>query len=149
MSATFRLLLVCDPDSLASHSVSENQTVTINRGLVGWLAVACLLGAGAAILLETDEVKLWQGVFTRVGIVLAALWMALPKDGTLGRWANVSITTLIGIIVAIFVVARNPKQYVPIVMAVAVIARFLRPREKPRPPRDFTSSTPSSTNDQS
>ena len=117
--------------------MSENQTVTINRGLVGGLALASLVGAGVSFLWETDDVPFWQGVFTRVGIVLAALWLALPKDGTLGPWANVSLTTLIGIIVAIFVVARNPKQYVPIVLAVAVIARYLRPPDKPRPPREF------------
>ena len=118
----------------------ENQTVTINRSLVGWLALASLVGAGVAFRLETDEVTLWQGVFSRVGLVLTALWMALPKDGTLGRWANVSLTTLIGIVIALLVVVRNPKQYVPLLLVAAVVARFLRPREKPRPPREFTSS---------
>ena len=72
MSATVRLLLVCDVQARASLSVSENQTVTINRSLVGWLALASLLGAGAAFILETEEITLWQGVFSRVGLVLTA-----------------------------------------------------------------------------
>ena len=118
--------------------MSENQKVTINRGLVGWLALASLLGAGASFLFEADDVNVWQGIFTRVGIVLTALWMALPKDGTLGNWANVSLTTLIGIVAAIFVVARNPRQSVPMLLAVAAIGRLLRPRDKPRPPREFS-----------
>lgn len=117
--------------------MSENQTVTINRTLVGVLAIACLIGAGAAFLYEDDDVNMWRGIFTRLGLVLTALWMALPKDGTLGKWANVSLTTLIGIILAVFMVARNPRQYVPLMLAVAAIGRFLRPREKARPPREF------------
>ena len=119
-------------------AVSENQKVTINRGLVGWLALASLLGAGASFVFEGEDVNVWQGIFTRVGIVLTALWMALPKDGTLGNWANVSVTTLIAIVAAIFVVARNPRQSVPVLLAVAAIGRFLRPRDKPRPPREFS-----------
>ncbi len=122
-------------------TVSENQTVTINRRLVGVLALASLIGAGAAFFYEEDEVNMWRGIFTRVGLVLTALWMALPKDGTLGKWANVSITTLIGIMVAIFMVARNPRQYVPLMLAVAAIGRFLRPRDKARPPREFRESS--------
>ncbi len=117
--------------------MSENQTVTINRAMVGVLAIACLIGAGAAFLYEDDDVNMWRGIFTRVGLVLTALWMALPKDGTLGKWANVSMTTLIGIMVAIFMIARNPRQYVPLMLAVAAIGRFLRPREKNRPTREF------------
>jgi hypothetical protein len=117
--------------------VSENQTVTVNRTLVGVLAIACLIGAAAAFLYEDDDVNMWRGIFTRVGLVLTALWMALPKEGTLGKWANVSLTTLIGITLAIFMVARNPRQYVPLMLAVAAVGRFLRPREKARPAREF------------
>lgn len=117
--------------------MSENQTVTINRNLVGVLALASLIGAVAAFIYEDDEVNMWRGIFTRVGLVLTTLWMALPKDGTLGKWANVSITTLIGMMVAIFMVARNPRQYVPLLLVLAAIGRFLRPREKARPPREF------------
>ena len=118
-------------------AVSENQTVTINRTLVGVLALTCLIGAVAAFFYEEDDVNMWRGIFTRVGLVLTALWMALPKDGALGKWANVSLTTLIGIMAAIFMVARNPRQYVPLLLVVAAIARFLRPREKARPTREF------------
>lgn len=117
--------------------MSEHQSVTINRTLVGVLAIVCLIGACAAFLYEEDDVNMWRGIFTRVGLVLGALWMALPKDGTLGKWANVSLTTLVGVMLAIFMVARNPRQYVPLVLAVAAIGRFLRPREKARPPREF------------
>ena len=115
------------------------QPVTINRGLVGCLALGCLIGAAASFVYETEEVNVWQSAFTRVGIVMTALWMALPRDGRLGSWANVSLSTIIGIVGAIFFVSNKPKQLLtilPILLGVAAIGFFLRPREKQRPPRE-------------
>lgn len=115
--------------------MSDQPPVTINRSLVGWLALACWISAGVSLGFDAEGVPLWQAVSTRVGLVLTALWMALPKDGRLGNWANVSMTTLIAIVAAIFVAARNPWRTIPIILAVAAVARMLRPRDKPRPPR--------------
>lgn len=113
-----------------------DQRVTINRPLVGGLALLCIAGAVASFFVEAKDVNVWQGILTRVSIVLTALWLALPKDGTLGNWASVSVTTLIALVASIFVVARDPKRFLPILLAVAAIARFLRPKEKTRPPRN-------------
>lgn len=121
------------------------ERITVNRSLVGWLALGCVGGAAASFFLEADQVNIWQSILTRVGIVLTALWMALPKDGTLGNWANVSVSTLVGIVLAIFVVARNPRQSLPMLIVVAVIGYFLRPREKRRPPRDFSTKRSTET----
>ncbi len=116
-----------------------DQKVTINRSLVGWLAMAFL--AGFVIALVTgpkDSADVWQGICSRVGVVLGALWLALPKDGTLGKWAEVSILKLAVIVLAIVAVVRAPRKYLPILLAIAAAGRFLRPPEKVRPPRDFT-----------
>ncbi len=115
-----------------------NQKVTINRRLVGWLALAFLVGAVISFTSEGDTVNMWQGICTRVGVVLGTLWLALPKDGTLGKWAEVSMTKLLVIVLALIVVVRAPQRYVPILLAVAAAGRYLRPPEKPRPPREFT-----------
>ncbi len=115
-----------------------DQKVTVNRRLVGCLALAFLAGAVVAFTSEGDSVNLWQGICTRVGVVLGALWLALPKDGTLGKWAEVSMTKLALIVLGLIVVVRAPQRYVPILLAVAAIGRYLRPRDKPRPPREFT-----------
>ncbi len=116
-----------------------DQKVTINRRLVGCLALAFLVGAVASFATEDKEAAtLWQGVCTRLGVVLGALWLALPKDGTLGKWAEVSMTKLLVIILALVVVVRAPQRYLPILLAVAAASRYLRPPDKPRPPREFT-----------
>ena len=115
-----------------------DQKVTINRRLVGCLALAFLVGAVIAFTREGDSVNMWQSICTRVGVVLGALWLALPKDGTLGKWAEVSMTKLLVIILALIVVVRAPQRYVPILLAVVAAGRYLRPPDKPRPPREFT-----------
>ena len=119
-----------------------DQKVTINRRLVGCLALAFLVGAVVAftraLTKEDDSVNMWQSICTRVGVVLGALWLALPKDGTLGKWAEVSMTKLLVIVLALIVVVRAPQRYVPILLAVAAAGRYLRPPDKPRPPREFS-----------
>jgi NhaP-type Na+/H+ or K+/H+ antiporter len=114
-----------------------DQKVTINRRLVGYLTLAFLAGALVAFTQDGDSVNFWQGICTRVGVVLGALWLALPKDGTLGKWAEVSMAKLLVIVLALIVVVRAPQRYAPILLAVVAAGRYLRPPEKPRPPREF------------
>jgi hypothetical protein len=123
--------------------VFVDQKVTINRRLVGCLALVFLVGAGIMFATEDSSqggsADLWQNILFRVGMVLATFWMALPKDGSLGKWAEeVSMTKLLVIVVAIVMFVRAPRQYLPILLAIAAAARFLRPPEKPRPPRAFS-----------
>lgn len=115
-----------------------DQKVTINRSLVGWLALAFLTGFAFSLVTgPKDSADPWQGIFSRVGVVLGTLWLALPKDGTLGKWAEVSVLKLV-VIVAMFVaVVRAPRKYLPILLAIGAAARFLRPPDKLRPPRQF------------
>jgi small basic protein len=117
-----------------------DQKVTINRSLVGWLALGFLVGAVIAFATEeSDTANLALSICARVGVVLGTMWMALPKDGTLGKWAEVSIAKLVVIVVIFVTVVRTPKKflpYLPILLAVAAAGRFLRPRDKVRPPRN-------------
>ena len=115
-----------------------DQKVTINRSLVGWLALAFLTGFVITFFTESkDSVDLWQGICSRVGVTLGALWLALPKDGSLGKWAEVSLLKLAVIVVMFIAVVRAPRKYLPILLAIGAVARFLRPPDKVRPPRDF------------
>lgn len=119
-----------------------DQKVTINRSLVGWLALAFLAGFVISLVTGTAEkADVWQGICSRVGVVLGALWLALPKDGSLGKWGEVSILKLIVILLIIVTAVRSPKRfvpYLPILLAVAAASRYLRPPTKTRPPRQFS-----------
>lgn len=119
----------------ARRGTSVDQKVTINRSLVGWLSLAFL--TGFVISFFTDKADVWQGICSRVGVMLGALWLALPKDGSLGKWAEVSLLKL-AVIIAIFIgFVRAPRKWLPILLAIGAAARFLRPPDKLRPPRDF------------
>jgi len=116
----------------------NDEKITINRSLVGILALLCL-GAAIAIWLanpDSQNGRLWLAGFVRVGLVMCAFWLALPSRHREAAWANVSPTILIGMVAAILVAALRPKMarvVIPILFLLAVLSVVLRPREKQRP----------------
>ena len=109
--------------------------ITINRTLVGVLALGCLL-AGAAIWIGAPDDKqwiMWRGAFTRVGLLMSAFWLALPYGSRDAAWANVTPWSFLGIILAIVGIARFPRVAVPVLIVLAVAGFVLRPRPKKRP----------------
>jgi hypothetical protein len=114
-------------------------TVPVNRGLLGVLAVACLLiSVGLAIAQLGDQADKWQGAFMRVGVLLSAIWIALPSRENDPAWANVSIWNLLGGVLALVLVARL-RIPLKLILPLAVVATgailLLRPRSKIRPRR--------------
>ncbi len=112
------------------------KSVSVNRTLVGVIAVACLC-AGLAIGLMDSFANLWCAAFVRVGLVTGALWIALPSRGRDAAWANISPLTLVVVILGALLFARRPKVFFPLLALFAVLGLFLRPRGRPRsrPPR--------------
>ncbi len=115
------------------------KSVTVNRTLVGVIAVACLC-AGLAIGVVDSLANLWCGAFVRVGLVTGALWIALPSRGRDAAWANISPLTLVVVILGALVVARRPKVFFPLLVVFGILGLFLRPRGRQRrraqPPRE-------------
>jgi hypothetical protein len=113
-----------------------NDKIAINRTLVGVLAICCLVGAVSLHLLVpgSDEARLWLAGFIRVGLVLAAFWIALPSGDRQAAWANLSRNTLIGIVLGMLALFRLPFRIVlPVAISIAVIGYMLHPRGKQRP----------------
>lgn len=100
-----------------------------------------LIGAVVSFVVEeSDSATVAQSICTRVGVLLGTLWLALPKDGALGRWAEVSIAKFAVILLIVVAVVRAPQRllrYLPILLAIAAVGRYLRPRAPQRPPREF------------
>ena len=103
--------------------------------MVGVLALACLAAWGAMFYLPetTNASELWQGSFLRVGIMLAAFWIALPARGRDAAWSGIHASTLGGAVLIVFLTARLKFAVIPIAAAIITIGLFLRPRNKPRP----------------
>ena len=110
----------------------SHEKIAVNRTLVGVLALACLIAAGVIMFqgATAGNALMWQGAFVRVGIVMAAFWLALPTKNREAAYANVSPTTFVGLILGIFAVARYPRTVLPVLIVIAVIGYFLRPRRR-------------------
>jgi drug/metabolite transporter (DMT)-like permease len=113
---------------------------TVNRPLVGSLALGLL---GFALVLS-----IWPGMISgpagatlcgvaaRVGIVMAALWLALPSRGRPAAWANLSTTSLASAAMAVMAIFRVPfRIMIPLSATVMVLGFVLRPKPLQRPER--------------
>lgn len=115
----------------AADRPMTDQRVPVNRTLVGLIALTCLGAAAAIGVVDTWE-NLWCAAFMRVGLLMAAFWLALPSGRREAAWANLSPYTIVGALVAVFIVARW-RSALPIVIGVGALALVLRPRQRRRP----------------
>ncbi len=113
-------------------SNASGKQITINKLKTGIVAISCFVGAMIVYLLERDLSNVWFSILLRIGLVMSAIWLALPSKSKPAAWANVSPTTLGIIVVAIVGIGYRPKIALPIIVGVAVIGYFLKPREKKR-----------------
>jgi hypothetical protein len=112
------------------------QRIPINRSAVGWIALGCL---AAAVGLEpwvgeSSGLSLWQSALGRVGIVMGALWLALPGRNQDAPWLSLSPKSIAGLLIAlIFTIRVPPRVLIPGAIFLGVIVVLLRPRPKKRP----------------
>ena len=105
--------------------------IAVNRTLAGVLAAGCLI-AGATLLALRGMDDALAAAFVRVGLMLGALWCALPTRHRDAAWANVSPLTILIVLVAVIVFARNMRVLLPIAIALAAVGYFIRPRNRRR-----------------
>jgi lipid-A-disaccharide synthase-like uncharacterized protein len=103
--------------------------VPVNRWLVGVLAVTCLTTAVVIGALHS-----WEGAacaaFLRVGVLLAAFWMALPSRHREAAWANISPWTLVGCVALALVFVRWPPLFFSFVAMIVIASIFMKPRRR-------------------
>ncbi|MGD9855762.1 MAG: hypothetical protein AB7U20_12525 [Planctomycetaceae bacterium] len=110
----------------------SDRSVPVNRTLVGVIAAACLC-AGLVIMVVESPSNMWCAAFLRVGLVCGAFWLALPGRGREAAWANVSPQLILGVLLAALVFVSRPRIFVILLIPLAVIGFFLRPRGRARP----------------
>jgi len=114
-----------------THNADVNVAhLSAKRNLLGIMALACLVTAACLWLFTADpEHNALLSVVTRVGIVLGALWLALPVAGTSWAWQKVGPILIIAI--ALTALAGRTLRYaLPISIVLAVALVILRPRPK-------------------
>jgi hypothetical protein len=116
----------------------DRSPLAVRKLIVGLIALACLVTAGAFWIFADDPgTNAANAVATRLGIMLGALWLALPSHGESLAWGK-ALPAVFAVIVVLAMIRVNWRiliYAIPIAIVVAVAAAFIRPRSKPRPPR--------------
>lgn len=100
--------------------------------LVGCVALACLATAAAMwIFTERPEQNQFLSAVTRVGIVIGALWLALPKEGENVAWGKAAML-MIPALVLVALHGRRLLYLLPVAIGVALLLAILRPRARRR-----------------
>jgi len=114
---------------------TDETRIPINRHLVGFAAFLCLGGAAVLWMIHPEsgpEENTWEllkSACTRVGLVMAALWIALPRTGSS---VEVSPKVLLAGLAAFVGAVLRPRFVIPLLLILAVLTVILRPREKNR-----------------
>jgi hypothetical protein len=101
--------------------------IEINRPLTGILAVV-LLGAGLFLMIAKHQNGQFTAALVRTGLLLGALWLALPTKTRPAAWEDVSWTSFLIVVIAIgvFLTSRLRWWSLPILIAVGIGIYFTR-----------------------
>lgn len=126
--------------AIAIIEVMQESGTTVSRPLVGFLIIA-LFGVAFSL-------SLWPNLFpgaagaalagatARVGIVMVALWLALPTRNRPAAWAKVSSAWTVPVVLATLALFRVPfRLLIPLAGLLLVTGLVLRPRPLRRPER--------------
>ncbi len=104
----------------------------VNRLLVGFIAISCLV-AGVAIAIYDSMENFWCGSFVRVGALMTAFYYAAPSKGRAAAWANISPWWIVGTASMLLFIVRKPRVLIPMVGALfvlgVVVPKLLGPRK--------------------
>jgi hypothetical protein len=115
----------------------NDSPMAIRKMIVGLIALGCLVTAAGLWLFTDDPGKNpVTSVTMRLGIMLGALWLALPKRGAHLAWEKCLPAVVAVIVVLAFVRGswRVLLYAVPAAIVIGIAAVFLRPKTKRRPP---------------
>lgn len=105
----------------------------LNKPLVGVIGVLCLVASAICVVFYPEHSSI-QGSTMRVGIVMIALFLVLPKRGDSARWDRV-LPFFVGLIALIAFSKKMILVMLPMLLVIGVLLAILRPRDKFRPPR--------------
>jgi hypothetical protein len=79
------------------------------RLVVGILAVVFFCLAAAIYLFDIHSASGMQGILIRLGLVLAAIWLAMPQLGKLTMFQSVGAVAIVGVM--ILIAASRPNVF--------------------------------------
>lgn len=103
------------------------ERLVAQRSLIGWLALVGLLGGVGLCLWQANLQDGTGGSLLRVGLVLGALWQALPERCVPGA-KLFSFWQILVMFLVMMAVVRRPWIVLPVLLILGVIGLFARPR---------------------
>jgi hypothetical protein len=117
----------------------DDSDAAIRRMLVGVIALALLTASVVLWILpgaSTSQATLmWRAGCGRMGIVVAALWMAMPTRSRPAAWANLNPRSVAALGLAALAIKFPLKLLLPLAAILVIAGLVLRPRRRVRPPR--------------
>ncbi len=101
----------------------ENAT---QRLIIGVSGAACLV-ISAAMWFGLPAHDGVRAALMRVGLVMSALWLALPPQGRNVAWTK-AVPIIVGLVILIVASRKAFLALLPLVVVVALAALFVRPR---------------------
>ena len=106
--------------------------LTLNRALIGTIAATLLLGAGI-LWYFVGQQNIWTGACLKVGLVMAAFWLALPMISRRAQWGEISPGGVIGLVALALVLTGkrvDTRIVIPLLAGAAIMMVILRPRPR-------------------
>ena len=120
--------------SSKTTNTSDGYSLTVNRALVGGIAIVMLGGAGI-LWFAAGSQNIWTGACLKVGLVMAAFWLALPAFPKHGNWGQVSWSAVVGFMALALVLTGKRvdlRIVIPMLVGVVITVLVLRPKSKTR-----------------
>ena len=114
----------------------NDSPLAVRKMFVGLISLGCLITAVVACV-YTQWTSPVVSVSTRLGLMLGALWLALPKQGDNIAWQKAFPVVMAVIVVLAFFKRGGGRMLlyvVPLAIVVGIAAAFIRPRPKRRRP---------------
>jgi len=116
----------------------NDSPMAVRKLIVGIIALGCLATAAGLWIFDDDPIRNpVASVTMRLGIMLAALWLVLPRQGENLAWEK-CLPAVVAVIVVLSFIRSSWRVLliaIPVAIVVGIAAAFLRPRPKRRPPR--------------
>ncbi len=91
------------------RQVVKGQSLNWRRLAVGCLAVICLLIGGASFLADPEQATGTTGMLIRIGLVMGAIWLALPQLETFK--SKISVVALLIALLLLVMAASRPNIF--------------------------------------
>ena len=98
------------------------------RNLIGWAAIVCVFAGGYLEFNSADEASKFSGALIKVGLMLAAVWLAFPMLQTGSGRAPLFVFA--GLLVLLILAAARPRIFLVgcIIAAIAFAANWILKR---------------------